>query len=145
MCISGYINCPIPGLTDKARMISRSPDGKRLCTNQRFCCHCNNLLSYKTYQAHKWLYYDDSKDCWYWGFWDEEVKCAVQEEALPSEHNFECESARSSPPLSPTNSCVGDNMGWPKDMRECEDSWENHSPPHSEAGFYDTDSKLYTG
>ena len=105
-----------------------SPNRKRLRTDQRFCPHCSNLLSYKTYRAHKRLYYDDVKDHWYEIFRDKEEP-NVEQEAPPSE---QCESAASSPPRSPC--CGSDDAGWPEES-------EDDSPPHSEAAFSDLEGK----
>ena len=52
---------------------------KRLRTDHRFCPHCNELLSYKTFRAHKRLYYDEHKDEWY------HVSARVSE-GVPAEH-----------------------------------------------------------
>ena len=38
---------------------------KRPRPSQRFCPHCNEILSYKTYRAHKRLYFDSDNDIWF--------------------------------------------------------------------------------
>lgn len=109
-------------------MFPSSP--KRLRTDQRFCPHCNNLLSYKTYRAHKRLYYNETEETWY-HVSQQEGTCDI-EEGPPSEHVFHSESTGSPPPLSPCSV--------PEDMSECDDSQED-SPPHSEAALSDSDGK----
>lgn len=41
------------------------PVSKRPRLNQRNCPHCHELLSYKTYRAHKRLYFDFDSGEWY--------------------------------------------------------------------------------
>ena len=37
---------------------------KRLRLDQRYCPHCSQTVSYKTYRAHKRLYYDENAGVW---------------------------------------------------------------------------------
>ena len=99
-----------------------SPERKRLRTDQRFCPHCSKLLSYKTFRAHKRLYYDEVKDHWYKVLHDDgdEIQCNSEDRPLSS---LECDS---SPCLS-----GDDSMEYPQDERE------ESSPDHSDAALSD--------
>lgn len=48
------------------RMAERDTGGDRLLlrVERRLCNHCNEYLSFKTYKAHKRLYYNYSTDQW---------------------------------------------------------------------------------
>ena len=35
-----------------------------LCSSRRFCPHCSESLSLKTFKTHKRLYYDEDADKW---------------------------------------------------------------------------------
>ena len=110
-------------------MFTSSP--KRLRIDQRFCPHCNNFLSYKTFRAHKRLYYNETEETWC-SVPQQEETCDVEEEGPPSEDALDRESIGTSPPLSPCSVA--------HDISECEDSQED-SPPHSEAALSDSDGK----
>ena len=40
------------------------PSSKRLRPDQRFCPHCDRILSYKTFNTHRRLHYDTETDKW---------------------------------------------------------------------------------
>ena len=41
------------------------PAIKRCRSNERFCEHCKQIISYKTYRAHKRLFYDPAGNKWF--------------------------------------------------------------------------------
>ena len=98
------------------------PSTKRPRLNQRICPHCGEIVSYKTYRAHKRLYCNDD------GTW-------LSVEGLTTS----VLSTEESPPLSPINV--------PEDFLITDDFHE--SPPCSDpalsssdsADFADTDSE----
>lgn len=42
-----------------------SPAAKRCRPNERYCMHCNEVVAYKTYRAHKRLFYSPTTDTWF--------------------------------------------------------------------------------
>ena len=91
-------------------------------TDRRFCPHCNKLLSYKTFRAHKRLYYDEFKDEWYQVSAEHQAAEHVAEDEIPpSVQELEQFSMDTEPSL-----CVDND-----DLS----SQSEESPPLSEAGF----------
>lgn len=41
------------------------PATKRCRPNERFCVHCNQIVAYKTYRAHKRLFYNPATGLWF--------------------------------------------------------------------------------
>ena len=122
-------------VVDREAMLSP----KRLHTDQRFCPHCSNFLSYKTFRAHKWLYYDETTGSWYDVLRapEDEVICDVEEEEVRAPPlNFEYESTGTSPPLSP---CLSGDVDLAQGVGECDNS--DGSPPHSEAAVSYSEGK----
>ena len=101
---------------------------KRLRTDQRFCPHCNKLLSYKTFRAHKRLYYDEPREEWCRVSVDQVQAEHADDEIPPSAQEFEHFSMETEPSLCSNND---DEVPSPSGLGEC----EQESPPHTEAGF----------
>lgn len=43
---------------------SRSEEHRTVRTSRRLCPHCDQCVSFKTYKAHRRLYYDPASDRW---------------------------------------------------------------------------------
>ena len=100
-----------------------APGCKRLRTDERFCPHCSKLLSYKTFRAHKRLYYDDIKDQWHQVSGEEPVES--EDEIPPCGEEMEYYSTEAEAPP-----CLDLSVAhYLLEEGECD------SPPCSEAGF----------
>ena len=70
------------------------PPVKRPRPDQRMCPHCNQIVSYKTYRAHKRLYYNSETNAWFQ---------VVEDSDEPSEEGELHMNEGDSPPSSPTD------------------------------------------
>ena len=86
---------------------------KRCRSNERFCEHCNQIVAYKTYRAHKRLFYHPSTCSWF-------VNEAPQEEYMIDDEDL--------PPASSEESNVED--------------FDEESPPCSNPACSESETSL---
>ena len=89
-----------------------------LLVNRRYCPHCNKSSSFKTYKAHKWLYFNKAKKEWQTtsdvvtlgvALSEAELSNSDQESPPNSEEEGEVEDiSQSSPPPSHEEMPIGE-------------------------------------
>ena len=92
------------------------PSSKRLRPNQRNCPHCCEIVSYKTYRAHKRLHYNIETDTWF-----KNDSLSQWTDNGPTQDDDNHHKEIESPP------CFS-----PPRYVECDDENDAMSPPHSE-------------
>ena len=114
------------------------PLAKRPRPDQRLCPHCDQVLSYKTYRAHKRLHFNEGKNVW---FKVAEVHVETFESRNRDDYSDsepECtlstplnETRPESPPLSePAISSIFD------DNQSASDTFEQDSESHQSSGQF---------
>ena len=98
---------------------------KKVKISQRYCPRCNKILSYKTFKAHKRLYYDPVQSAWY-----TVAQCSATERQ-PSAQSSVCTPSLSPPSLSPL-----------QDFSESELPIDDSPPkPHHDEGCFSSFSE----
>ena len=102
---------------------------KRPKLRERCCPHCNEIVSYKTYKAHKRIHYCYQSNTWFDGYQATTQQISFSSDSEPDE-SFSCES-------SPRSSPERDN-DFSMCLTDIDDS--ESFPPLSDPGLSDSDS-----